>query len=77
MTPQSEKVLADALALSPAERAALVEDILSSLDSSSRETLDALWAKEAEDRIDAYERGEMRSAPAQEVFARLDRRQDA
>jgi hypothetical protein len=40
-----------------------------------RQEVDALWAKEVEDRIDAYERGEMRSIPAQEVFDRIDRQQ--
>ena len=37
---------------------------------------DALWANEVEDRIDAYERGEMSSLSAQEVFDRIDRQQD-
>ena len=30
-------------------------------------------AKEAEDRLDAYERGELGSVSAEEVFARVDR----
>lgn len=51
----------------------LVEEILSSFDFPSRQEVDALWAKEAEDRIDAYDRGEIRSTPAQEVFDRIDR----
>lgn len=73
MTAESKRVLQDALALPPTERAMLVEEILSSFDSPSRQQVDALWAKEAEDRIDAYERGDMRSSPAQEVFDRIDR----
>jgi putative addiction module component (TIGR02574 family) len=76
MTAQSKKILADALALPPTERAALVEEILSSFDFPSRHEVDALWASEVEDRIDAYERGEMRSVSAQEVFDRIDRQQD-
>jgi putative addiction module component (TIGR02574 family) len=73
MTAESKKVLEGALALPPTERAVLIEEILSSFDFPSRKGVDALWAKEAEDRIDAYERGEMRSVPAQEVFDRIDR----
>ncbi len=75
MTTQSRKVLADALALPPTERAALVEEILSSFDFPSRQEVDTLWADEVEDRIDAYERGEMRSHSAQDVFDRIDRQQ--
>ena len=74
MTAQSKKVLAEALELPPTERAVLVEELLSSFDFPSRQEADKLWAREAEDRISAYERGEMRSTPAQKVFARLDRR---
>lgn len=75
VTTQGKKVLADALALPPTERASLVEEILSSFDFPSCDEVDVLWAREAEDRIDAYERGEMRSIPAQEVFDRIDRQQ--
>lgn len=35
--------------------------------------LDNLWAVEAEDRIDAFERGELKSIPASEVFAQIER----
>jgi len=30
--------------------------------------IDELWAIEAEQRIDAYQRGELRSTPARQVF---------
>jgi putative addiction module component (TIGR02574 family) len=75
MTEQSKKVLAEALELSPIERAALVEELLSSFDFPARQEIDALWAKEVEDRIDAYERGELHASPAEAVFGRLDRDQ--
>ena len=75
MTNQTEKVLAEALALPPTERAALVEELLSSFDFPARQKIDALWAKEAEDRIEAYERGELPASPAQAVFERIDRQQ--
>jgi putative addiction module component (TIGR02574 family) len=70
MTEQGKKILADALELSPAERATLVEALLSSFDSK-RQEVDALWAEEVEDRIDAYERGELGASPAETVFRRL------
>lgn len=76
MTEAGKKILEDALALPPTERAMLVEAILTSFDFPHREEVDALWSKEVEDRIDAFEGGEMRSIPAQEVFDRIDRPQD-
>ncbi len=38
----------------------------------ARKEIDQLWSKEAEERIEAYERGELRVSPAKEVFARID-----
>jgi len=75
MTAQSKKILAEALALPPIERASLVEELLSSFDFPSRQEVDTLWAREAEDRIDAYQRGEIHSIPADDAFARIDQQQ--
>ncbi len=75
MTELSKKILAEALELSPIERAALVEELLSSFDFPARQEIDALWAKEVEDRIDAYERRELLASPAEAVFSRLDQAQ--
>ena len=72
MSVQSMKILKEALALSPMERAFLLEELLSSFDFPARQEVDALWAAEAEGRIDAYERGDMRAVPADEVFAQID-----
>ena len=55
------------------ERAELVEQILSSFDFPSRNEIDALWAKEAEDRIDAYDQGKIKAIPASRVFERINR----
>lgn len=73
MTPQSERVLRDALALTPTDRAELVEQILASFEFPPRKDIDAAWAREAEARIDAYERGEIKTVPAEEVFREIDR----
>jgi putative addiction module component (TIGR02574 family) len=73
MPPHAQEVLTEALALSPAERAELVEQLLASFEASERERIDALWAEEAEDRIDAYDRGELRARPASEVFRHIER----
>ena len=73
MTPQSRQVLRDALGLPPIDRAELVEQILASFEFPARQDVDAAWAQEAEDRIDAYERAEFGSSSAKEVFKDIDR----
>ena len=77
MTTQSEQVLHEALDLPPVERAELVEQILASFNFPARKEIDDLWAKEAEDRIDAYERGEIGAVPIKQVFEKIDRDQTA
>ena len=73
MTVQTQQVLEKAIHLPPVERAELVEQILSSFDRHSREEIDALWAKEAEDRIDAYDQGKIKAIPASQVFEKINR----
>lgn len=64
-----ETILKDALALSADERAEIVDSLLSSLDEPDRE-IDALWVKEANARIEAYDRGELKAIPIAEVLAK-------
>lgn len=71
MTERAEQVLSDSLTLSINERAELAERLFSSLDIS-QEKIDALWAKEAEDRIDSFERGEIETISAKEVFKKIE-----
>jgi len=70
MTANAEQVLANALSLPPAKRAELAERLFASLDISQDE-LDRLWAQEADSRIDAYERGEIKTIPAHKVFKNI------
>ncbi|MEW5815657.1 MAG: addiction module protein [Spirochaetota bacterium] len=76
MSKLGEQILAEALKLPPMERAELVEHLLSSFEFPSRETIDALWAQEVEDRIDAFERGEITTIPAKEVFEKIERHKE-
>jgi putative addiction module component (TIGR02574 family) len=73
MPKHGRQILAEALKLPPVERAELVENLLTSFEFRSRKRIDALWAKEAENRIDAYERGEMATIPAKDVFAEIEK----
>jgi putative addiction module component (TIGR02574 family) len=68
MPASSERILQEALALPAAERALIVESLLSSLDRPDPR-IDELWAKEAEDRLAAFEAGRMEAIPAEDVLA--------
>ena len=69
MTLQAKQLIALATTLPPDERIALVEEILSSLDQPDP-AMDRLWAKEAEDRLAAYRRGEIKAVELDEVLAK-------
>ncbi len=45
--------------LEPAERASLIDLLWESLDDDRIQQTEANWAAESEDRIDAFERGEL------------------
>lgn len=74
MTTATQDVLTRAVGLPPIERAELVEGILSSFTFPSRPEIDAAWAREAEDRIDAYDRGEIAAIPAAAVFEKIEKK---
>ena len=69
MTRAPKTLSEQARKLSPVERLELVDDILASLDEPDP-AIDRLWAKEAEDRLAAYRRGEIKSVPLEEVLAK-------
>ena len=52
------ELVAQAQVLSPVQRAELIESLIESMQHSDKE-IEALWAFEAEERIDAIARGEM------------------
>lgn len=58
--------------LPPAERAELIDDLISSLDEPDAR-IDALWAAEAEDRLAAIKSGEMGVQDLDEALAELQR----
>ena len=69
MTTNAEALSAQAVKLPPEERMEVVERILDSLDEPDP-ALDALWAQEAEDRLAAYRRGELKAVALSEVIAK-------
>ncbi|MBN8714351.1 MAG: addiction module protein [Xanthomonadales bacterium] len=73
MSASAKTVLQEALRLPPGERAALVEGLIGSLDQPDP-AMDALWLKEAEDRMAAYRAGELGAVDAEQVFVKLGQR---
>jgi len=55
------------LKLKPDERFMVVEGIIKSLDEPDR-SLDAIWAEEAEKRLNAYRAGNLGGIPMEEIF---------
>jgi putative addiction module component (TIGR02574 family) len=66
----AQELLESALKLEPAERFALADEILHSLDKPDPE-IDRLWLEEAERRLAAFRRGEVKGIPAQQVIGNI------
>ena len=57
--------------LEPAERASLIDALWESLDEDRIKETEAKWAAESEDRIDAFERGELAAVDGQSALEEL------
>lgn len=71
MTTTAEALSAQAAQLPPAERIEVVERILNSLDQPDA-LLEALWTEEANDRMAAYRRGEIKAVALIDVIAKYN-----
>ena len=65
-----EELEAEIKKLNLKERAALAKWIVQSLDELSESEIEALWAEEAERRLDELEQGLVTEIPADEVLRR-------
>ena len=63
----SKDVLEQALKLKLNERFRVVEGLIKSLDEPDS-SLDAIWADEAEKRLQAYRAGNLEGIPMEEIF---------
>lgn len=68
--PVPEDILAKALALKPADRAELIDRLLSSLDLPDK-MVEEWWAAEAEDRLSAFEQGQLKAIPLEQVLEKF------
>jgi putative addiction module component (TIGR02574 family) len=67
MSNRLTKILTEVLCLPLGERADLAEKLLTSIDTRERQRFDASWALEAEERLDAYEQGKLKTVPVDQV----------
>jgi len=74
MSPLSQSVVDEALALPPLERAGLIERLLASFDLQNRTAVDTAWSIVAENRIDAYDAGKAEALSLAESRARINNR---
>lgn len=69
MSQADEALTIQVAKLPPAERMEVTERILDSLDQPNA-ALDALWAKETDDRLAACRRGEIKALALSDVIAK-------
>jgi len=74
MTASAEKIMTEALRLSPVERAEMIERLFQSFDNPRKAEINAAWAAEFESRLDAYKEGKIKASPVEEVMERVNRR---
>jgi len=74
MTKDARAVLEKALGLDAIERAELIDALFRSFDRSGDHRIDALWAAEAESRVDGYDSGTIRADAADAVLDRIGKR---
>lgn len=72
MSTRTTELLQEILSMPPDQRAELADDILASLDPADPRIM-KLWAAEAEDRVAAFERGEIEAISADTVFGEIER----
>jgi putative addiction module component (TIGR02574 family) len=74
MSRQTTRMLEEAKKLPPMERAELIEGLLDSFNLEQRKRIDDAWAREAESRIDAYDKGKIEGIPISKVFEEIERK---
>jgi hypothetical protein len=67
-----EEIFSEVTPLKSLDKLQLIKKILSSLNPSDT-NMEHIWAKEAEERIRAYDRGELSTVGAHDVFKKYRR----
>jgi len=67
-----EEIFIDVSPLSSTDKIELVDKILTSLNPID-DNIEAIWSKEVEERVEAYDRGLLSSVSSSDVFAKYHR----
>ena len=67
-----EEIFLDVSPLKSLDKLQLVEKILSSLNPIDK-NIESIWANEAEDRLEAYDKGLLSSVSAKDVFEKYQK----
>jgi Putative addiction module component len=71
MTLTKEQIKSAAMQLDAAERGALAEELLLSIDGGEREAMDAAWLAEVKRRDEDFVAGKSGAKPAMDVIDRI------
>lgn len=74
MIALNEKIVDEALSLPADMRLALIDRLLQSLNTPAQRDNDALWAEEAERRIQQVASGQAKAIPGAQVFKEIRER---
>lgn len=69
----TQKLFQEAIALPVEIRTVLVNELLTSLNPT-RQSIDDVWAQEAENRLDQLKSGAVKTRPGDEVFENIRRK---
>ena len=69
-----EKIEIEALQIPSIDRLRLAEKLLASLDGPDQEEYDQAWQIEVEDRIDAFDRGEIEARDSEQIHREIETR---
>jgi len=72
MDNNAQQIFRDALAMPPVDKASLIEKLFLSFDQERQNTIDQLWAEEAESRLDGFKAGKITARPFSAVLAELN-----
>lgn len=64
-----QEICDEAMTMQPLEKIRLIDKLLLSLDIPNQ-TIEEEWNKEAQERIEAYNEGKIKSIPMDKVFAK-------
>jgi len=74
MSENFDEILSAALSLPPGARAMLAGHLLESLDRENQKRIDAIWAEEAEKRMQQIRAGEVQTIDGEQVMRELRER---